>query len=52
MAIFKNRYWSFKIEQKFFVLRLLKDKGGVRTSEETDLEASRWLLMSLLQFGG
>ena len=34
---FRNRYWSFKIEQKVFVLHLLRDKGGIQTSEQTRL---------------
>ena len=36
-GVFRNRYWSFKIKQKVFVLHLLKDGGGVCISERTRL---------------
>ena len=50
---FRNRYWSFKIEQKVFVLQLTKDGGGVSISErsrlrsfqvELDVSAAVWCL--------
>ena len=39
MVVFRNRYWSFKIEQKVFVLHLLRDGGGVCISERTRLRS-------------
>ena len=50
---FRNRYWSFSIEQKVFVLHLLKDRGGVLVSERSmyrsfevdlDVSAAVWCL--------
>ena len=35
----RNRYWSFKIEQKVFVLQLTKDGGGVSISERSRLRS-------------
>lgn len=32
-AGFRNKYWSFRVEQKVFVLFLSKDGGSVRISE-------------------
>ena len=52
-GVFRNRYWSFKIEQKVFVLRLWKGGGGVCISERTrlgsfelqvDVSAAVWCL--------
>ena len=54
---FRNRYWNSKIEQKVFVLHLLKDGGGVHISERTrlgsfeleiDVSAAVWC-MEILQ---
>ena len=44
MAVFRNRYWSFKIEQKVFVLNLLRDGGGVRISERNRLRSFEMVL--------
>ena len=53
---FRNRYWSFKVEQKVFVLHLTVDRGGVRISErsrlrsfeiEFDVGAAMWCLEML-----
>ena len=35
MSAFRNRYWSFRLEQKVFVLHLLRDGGGINISERT-----------------
>ena len=52
----RNRYWSFRIEQKVFVIHLTKDGGGVRISErsrfrsfvvEIDVCAAVWCLETL-----
>ena len=52
----RNRFWTFKIEQKIFVLHLTKDGGGVRISErsrlrsfevEIDVCAAVWCLETL-----
>ena len=56
MAVFRNRYWSFRIEQKVFVLHLLRDGGGIRISERTrfrsfdmelDVPAAVWCMETL-----
>lgn len=35
MDAFRNRYWSFRLQQKVFVLHLLRDGGGIKISERT-----------------
>ena len=53
MSEFRNRYWSFNIEQKVFVIHLTRDGGGIRISERTrvrsydleiDVAAAVWCL--------
>ena len=56
MSVFRNIYWSFKIEHKIFVIQLSRDGGGISISERTrvrsfhleiDVAAAVWCLESL-----
>ena len=42
MSVFRNRYWSFRIEHKIFAIQLTRDGEGIQISERNKSKKFRF----------